>query len=252
MKVYPAIDLLEGKCVRLHQGSFEQVSVYSEDPMKMAETLVRDGAKRLHLVDLSGAKKPEAAQTELIGDLCRKYGDSVWIQAGGGLRSLEQASRFLAAGVKRVVIGTLAIKNPARVEEMIREFGGDRLTLALDMQPDADGQPVLAAEGWQQLSDTSKGRSFWDVFSFYVDRGVEAFLCTDISKDGTLQGPNFAFYSELLQRFPEVELQASGGVSSLDDLKRLKKAGVPAVIVGKALYERRFTLQDIAREVTSC
>lgn len=238
MILYPAIDLIAGRCVRLHQGDFAAVTRYETSPVDVARTYAQAGATRLHVVDLDGARDGASRQTELIRLLCAASGLAV--QAGGGVRDVAGARALVAAGVERIVVGSLAVTRPDAAREVIDAVGPERVTLAVDVRIQPDGAAEVAIHGWQ----AGGGARLDDVVSRYRELGVRHVLCTDISRDGTLQGPNVPLYAGMAARYPDVEIQASGGIGSLDDIRALKQAGVPAAILGKALYERKFALEE--------
>ena len=238
MILYPAIDLLGGACVRLAQGAFESAKAYDADPSQALERFKAAGAACVHVVDLDGAKDPAKRQTILIEALARVSG--LKLQIGGGVRSLEDAAGLLKAGADRVVVGTLAVEQPEIFKAMLEVFGGDRLTLAVDIK-----NGVVASRGWQKRGWQSPQQ----LISAFSKQGLKRALCTDIEKDGMLQGPNLELYRSLRLDFPELELQASGGVGCLDDLLALKALGLHSTIVGKALYEGKV---DLAEAVKAC
>ncbi|MDD3178841.1 MAG: 1-(5-phosphoribosyl)-5-[(5-phosphoribosylamino)methylideneamino]imidazole-4-carboxamide isomerase [Opitutaceae bacterium] len=238
MIIYPAIDLRGGRCVRLTEGRFDQEKSYGDDPLAIALGFATAGATWLHVVDLDGAKDPTRRQTALVEKLARNSG--LQIQTGGGVRDEAQVEALLAAGCERVIIGSLAVKDPARVRSWLCRFGQERIVLAPDVRPAADGTPQVALSGWQENSNLSLDALLAD----YLSSGLLHVLCTDISRDGKLTGPNVPLYTDLVKRFPALQIQASGGVSSLDDLRALRSTGVTGAIVGRALYEKKFTLQE--------
>jgi phosphoribosylformimino-5-aminoimidazole carboxamide ribotide isomerase len=234
MIIYPAIDLIDGQCVRLYKGDFDQQTIYDSSPIEVAQSYAKDGAQWLHLVDLDGAKDPEKRQLALIREIIAQSG--LKVQTGGGLRSADDVAALLDAGASRVVVGSLAVKDWKQVLEMFERFGPDKICLAADVVPQ-DGTYMIAVSGWQEESTLSL-----DMFlQSYVDAGLVHVLCTDISRDGTMGGCNTDLYTDLVARYPGLQVQASGGVSSLDDIKALKSSGV---IIGKALYEGAFTLKE--------
>lgn len=241
MKIYPALDLINGACVRLTRGSFDTKTVYDEDPVRILTKFKDAGAEFAHIVDLDGAKDPNRRQIDLLQKLARSSG--LKIQAGGGIRSTDDVEGLLSAGIERVVIGTLAVENFDLVSKMFSRFGGDRLTLALDVFVDPTGDARIAVRGWQKKSR----RAPQELIESFLPMGLRRVLCTDISKDGMLEGPNVELYWKLSQVFPQVEIQASGGVTSLEDLLALKKASVHSAIVGKAIYEQGFDLAEAIR-----
>jgi phosphoribosylformimino-5-aminoimidazole carboxamide ribotide isomerase len=235
--VYPAIDLAGGECVRLRQGDFDAKTVYARDPLERARAFQREGAAWLHVVDLDGARDGKAAQTETILAIARETAMNV--QVGGGVRDAEQIETLLSGGVDRVVFGSVAVEAPDRACAWLGRFGADRLVLALDVRVE-DGVPFPATRGWTAASEMP----LWDWLEAYRDSGLAHVLVTDIARDGTFAGPNVDLYREIVRRFPDVELLASGGVSGLADVHALGRVPVAGVVVGKALYEGRLTLAE--------
>ena len=238
MILYPAIDLRGGRVVRLTEGRFDQETTYGDNPLSVARGFASAGALWLHLVDLDGAKDPARRQTALVEKLARESG--LLVQTGGGIRDESQVEALLKAGAQRVIVGSLAAKNPGLVRSWLKLFGAGRIVLAPDVRLDADGTPRVAAAGWQE----STGVTLDDFLAGYVSAGLVHVLCTDISRDGRLTGPNSALYARMVQGFPALQIQASGGVSSLDDLRALRVTGAAGAIVGRALYENKFTLAE--------
>lgn len=238
MQIYPAIDLRQGKCVRLYQGNFDQVTCYAEEPIAMAQKFIADGATWLHVVDLDAAKDPKNSQSDLLAELIKKT--NLKIQTGGGIREESQIKKLLDAGVSRVIIGSLAARQPEVVKKWLQKFGPDKLVIAMDVQQINDDFFVATA-GWQEVSNNK----LFDLLEFYAPLNLQHLLCTDISRDGTMVGPNIALYQNLLQRFATIQLQASGGIGSLEDIKMLRQIPVAGAIVGKALYENKFKLRDV-------
>ena len=241
MIIYPAIDLIDGAVVRLHKGDFDQLTTYSTDPVSVAQSYADAGATWLHLVDLDGARNPEKRQVKLIKRIIE--GASLKVQTGGGIRSFDDVKTLIDAGASRVVIGSLAVSDPEEVKRIFVTFGANRICLAADVIWQNDGF-YIAVSGWQKSSSLG-------LFTFiqtYQDAGLMHSLCTDINRDGTLTGCNRDLYKTVKHRFPDLQLQASGGVSVLDDLIKLSADGV---IIGKALYEGRFTVKQ-ALETVAC
>ena len=238
MIIYPAIDLRGGRVVRLTEGKFDQEKSYGDDPLAVAQEFAAAGATWLHVVDLDGAKDPARRQTALVEKLARHSG--LLMQTGGGIRDEAQIAALLAAGAQRVIVGSLAAKQPELVRGWLKKFGAAHIILSPDVRLDADGTPRVAAAGWQE----STGIALDDFLQGFLAAGLVHILCTDISRDGKLTGPNTALYAQLVRKFPTLQIQASGGVSSLDDLRALKPTGSAGAIVGRALYERKFTLQE--------
>ncbi|MBK8202927.1 MAG: 1-(5-phosphoribosyl)-5-[(5-phosphoribosylamino)methylideneamino]imidazole-4-carboxamide isomerase [Bdellovibrionales bacterium] len=233
MKIWPAIDLLEGKCVRLTQGDYSQCKIYDSDPVVVAKKFEAEGAKQIHVVDLSRAKNPTNSQIGLIERICKQT--ELLVQVGGGIRSLQDAKDLIAAGAKRLVIGSLAVTNPSVTQEILSLFGG--CVLALDVQA-SRGDYFVATQAWTVVSKMTPE----SIVSDYPK--AKSILCTDISRDGQLSGPSIELYSRLRKSLGEVEILSSGGVNSLDDLRELQKTGCEGVIVGKAFYEERFSLKE--------
>jgi phosphoribosylformimino-5-aminoimidazole carboxamide ribotide isomerase len=239
MILYPAIDILDGEVVRLVQGDFAQKTVYAQDPKALLTEFVSAGATHAHLVDLSGARDPRKRQTGLIKGLLE--GLPLKIQVGGGIRSLEDIDGLLKAGADRVVVGSLATSSPGVLIEAIDKFGADRLTLALDVKLSAgSAHPAVMSHGWAK----SSGLTFAEALAPFAKKGLRRVLCTDISVDGRPVGPNIDLYESLLKQFPDVELQASGGVSGVEDIEALREARLHSVVVGRALLAGIFTLRE--------
>ena len=236
--IIPALDLIDGSVVRLHQGDYDQKRKYGSDPLLRLQEYQRQGAKLLHLVDLTGAKDPKARQITLIQTLIK--GVQVPVQIGGGIRTQDDVEALLAAGAARVVIGSTAIKQPELVKQWFSKYGPETLVLALDVRIATDGNKYVAIHGWQEDSN----QTLEQVIDDYLPHGLKHVLCTDISKDGTLSGSNVRLYREISQKYPQIAFQASGGIGQLDDVKALKDSGVAGVIVGRALLEGKFTVEE--------
>jgi len=234
MRIIPAIDLIDGKCVRLTQGDYGQKKVYNENPLEVARSFEDAGLQYLHLVDLDGAKAGRVTNWSVVEAIT---GDtSLKVDFGGGIKTSEEIDRLFKAGVHQVNLGSIAVKDPKRVELWIEQFGADRIILSADVR-----QEKVAISGWQEES----GLSVFDFIADYLGKGLRYVTCTDISTDGMLQGPNVDLYRKILERFPDIRLIASGGVSAMDDIKVLASTGVDGVIVGKAIYEGRIELKEI-------
>lgn len=232
MIVYPAMDLMGGRVVRLRQGRFEEATTYPADPAQALSRFADAGAEWAHVVDLDGARAGAPVQHELIETLAGSA--TLKLQVGGGIRTRDQLARLLDAGVERVVVGSVAVKQPDLLHEWLEEFGPHRLVLSLDVRVE-DGAPLVALSGWTEKS----GLSLWDVAALYP--GIVHLLLTDIGRDGMLAGPNHALLDEAVDRLPNQRIQASGGVVSLADLERLRTDGA---IIGKALWEGRIALEE--------
>ncbi len=233
MKLLPAIDLVGGRCVRLAQGDFDRETRYSDDPAAALSAFAAGGAEEAHIVDLDGARAGAPCQHDLLATLAGN--GAIKLQVAGGFRTVAQVAAALDAGVNRVVIGSLAVGDPAAFSAMLDRFGADRLTLALDVQLDK-GEALVATHGWK----VGSGQRLGDVLGQFPD--IRHLLVTDIARDGMLSGPNVALMTSILRDFPGVALQASGGVAALADLAALRETGAARAIVGKAIWENRFTV----------
>jgi phosphoribosylformimino-5-aminoimidazole carboxamide ribotide isomerase len=238
MIIYPAIDLRNGVCVRLMHGRFDQVTEYDTVPAARLAAFVAEGATWVHIVDLDGAEAGRAVQHALIGELAGSL--SVAIQSGGGVRTLSDVQNLLDAGVSRVVVGSQAVTQPDVVSAWLAEFGPDRLTLAFDVRVGEDGVPVPSLKGWTEAAPVD----LWTALDRYPPGTVEHVLITDVGRDGALTGPNLDLLAEVIRRRPDLKVQASGGVSSLEDLKAARAIGCDGAIVGRAIYEGRFSARD--------
>ncbi|MDN6088755.1 MAG: 1-(5-phosphoribosyl)-5-[(5-phosphoribosylamino)methylideneamino]imidazole-4-carboxamide isomerase [Enterobacterales bacterium] len=236
--IIPALDLIDGKVVRLHQGDYGQQRDYGNDPLPRLQDYQQQGGEVLHLVDLTGAKDPAARQIPLLRKLLA--GVSVPVQVGGGIRSEDDVAALIEAGASRVVIGSTAVRQPDVVKQWFTRFGADALVLALDVRIAADGSKNIAVSGWQEDS----GVTLEQIVDAFLPYGLKHVLCTDISRDGTLSGSNVALYQEVCARYPQVAFQSSGGIGSLEDIAALRGSGVKGVIVGRALLEGKFTVKE--------
>ncbi|PWC10425.1 1-(5-phosphoribosyl)-5-[(5-phosphoribosylamino)methylideneamino]imidazole-4-carboxamide isomerase [Brenneria roseae subsp. americana] len=236
--IIPALDLIDGQVVRLHQGDYGQQRQYGSDPLPRLQDYQQQGAQVLHLVDLTGAKDPAARQIPLLKKLLA--GVDVPVQVGGGIRNEQDVEALLEAGARRVVIGSTAVKEPARVQQWFTRYGAEALVLALDVRIDADGVRQVAISGWQENSNATLEQ----IVEQYLPFGLKHVLCTDISRDGTLSGSNVGLYREISQRYPQVAFQASGGIGNLTDIANLRTSGVQGVIVGRALLEGKFNVAE--------
>jgi len=231
----PAIDILGGQAVRLTRGDYGEATVYSEDPVELAMQWCAEGARLLHVVDLDGARDGAPRNAELISEIARR--STVPIEVGGGVRDLGAVGLLLESGVERIVIGTAAVTDPEFLDQAIADFGQERFVVALDSR-----RGKVSLSGWLEDSDTSAP----ELAGQLTARGVERFLVTAIEVDGTMEGPDLDLLGQVAAR-TEVPLIASGGIGSLDDLRNIRESDartVEGVIVGKALYEGRFTLRD--------
>ena len=237
-ELYPAIDVRDGRVVRLVQGDYDRETRYAADPVQLAADYERAGARWLHLVDLDAARDGGWTLAPLFERL--RAQTRLRIQSGGGVRSEGDVERLLRAGVDRVVIGSLAVKQPDLVSRWLARYGVDRLTIALDTREDARGRWTLPTAGWTQ----GTGARLEHVLGSFRDAGLRHLLCTDIGRDGMLTGPNLHLYQRLRALAPEVSLQASGGARELGDVIAARDAGCAGIVLGKALLEGRFAVAD--------
>ena len=235
IELIPAIDIIDGRCVRLSQGDYTRSTEYSSNPLDIAKRFEETGVKRLHVVDLDGAKASHVVNMKVLEQLASNT--NLKIDFGGGIKSLEDLKKVFDNGASMVTIGSMAVTNYSKVTKWIEEFGSDRFIIGADLK---DGK--LSIHGWLEESDTDLN-SFLDG---YITCGIENVLCTDISRDGMLSGPSTELYKKILSVFPTLHLIASGGVSCMDDIYELDSAGVPAVVFGKAFYEGRISLAEIS------
>jgi phosphoribosylformimino-5-aminoimidazole carboxamide ribotide isomerase len=238
MDLYPAIDLRGGQCVRLYQGDFAQETVYGDDPVAQAKLFAEAGAPWIHVVDLDAARTGEPVNRPVIAAIAAAI--SVPVQTGGGVRNERDLRERYAAGAARVVVGSLCVTDHLSFTGWLGEYGSDRLVAALDVRVDADGMPWPRIHGWTEAA----GVSLWELLDRLVPAGLRHLLVTDIARDGALAGPNVSLYVDIVQRYPGLELQASGGVSTLEDFGVLRRAGASAAITGKALLDGRFSLAE--------
>ena len=238
MKLIPAIDLLDGRCVRLLHGDFDQVTHYAATPRELAYRYAEAGAEWLHVVDLAASRDGPDADTSALFELLGEAPQSV--QTGGGVRNEQDITGRLEAGASRVVIGSLSVTDSTGFVSWLEDFGAEKLVAALDIRIDDQGVPWPRIHGWTGRGD----RDMWQLLDELVAGGLKHLLCTDISRDGALSGPNIELYSSITGRYPDLHLQASGGVSSLDDFHQLKPVRASGVITGKALLENRFSVAE--------
>jgi len=232
--IIPAIDLIDGKCVRLTQGDYAQKKVYNENPLEVALQFEDIGIKRLHLVDLDGAKKGQVVNIAVLEKIASKT--KLTIDFGGGIKTDTDIERVFNTGAAIATIGSIAVKNKELFFSWLNKFGADKLLLGADVK-----EEKIAVGGWLESTNIS-------IFDFIKDntaKGIKTIFCTDIAKDGLLEGPSLELYKKIVERFPQLNLIASGGVTSVTDLKLLKESGCSGAIVGKAIYEGRITAEEL-------
>jgi phosphoribosylformimino-5-aminoimidazole carboxamide ribotide isomerase len=239
MRLIPALDLKDGRCVRLLRGDFDAETRYDADPSALLAKYRGYGADWLHIVDLDGARNGNNGNREIIFELARQ--SAVMLQVGGGLRDTLALSQMLNAGVGRAVIGSAAVTRVDLVRTWLEDFGAERIVLALDVRLDPLGTPRVAIHGWREQSELS----LWDALANYEDYDLKHVLCTDVSRDGALSGPNVELYDQAIRRFPHIEWQASGGIRDAHDLHALARAGAKAAISGKALLEELIPVEEL-------
>ncbi len=233
MRIYPAIDIKDGKCVRLFKGKFDDVTVYGDNPAQMAKKWESLGAEFIHVVDLDGALAGDSVSAEAIKSICSSV--NVSVQTGGGVRTLEDIEKRLSWGVKRVILGTVAVNDPDFVKNAIKNFGAESIVVGIDAK---DG--FAATHGWEKVSKISA----IEFAKRMQDIGVKTIVYTDIATDGTLGGSNVAAMREMALAVPQIDVIASGGIGSMQDILALDGSGVGGVIVGKALYTERVDLKE--------
>lgn len=236
MEIIPAIDIIDGKCVRLTQGDYSQKTIYNEDPVEVAKQFEYAGITRLHLVDLDGAKAGKVINQRVLENISEKT--KLKIDFGGGIKTEEDIVKIFNAGAHIATIGSMAVKQPEVFFSWVKKYGAEKILLGADVRGE-----LIAVGGWTESTQLN-------VFDFLEDnrkQGVKNVFCTDVSKDGMLEGPSIALYKQIIQRFPEIELIASGGVSDIDDVHQLAEIGCSGVIIGKAIYEGKVSLEQLSK-----
>jgi phosphoribosylformimino-5-aminoimidazole carboxamide ribotide isomerase len=239
MRLIPAIDLKGGRCVRLLQGDFAAETRYDASPLELLAKYARAGADWLHVVDLDGARDGSSGNRTLIADLVGAA--SLNLQVGGGLRNAEAVAQMLELGAGRVVVGSAALTDADEVRGWLERFGPERIALAFDVRLDEAGIPHVATHGWRRQSSLS----LWDAVAGYSSAELKHVLCTDVSRDGALSGPNIELYRQAVERFPQIAWQASGGIRDAADLHALRRCGAAAAISGKALLEELIPIKEL-------
>ena len=235
MKIIAAIDIVEGKCVRLTQGNFGKMKVYTEDPVEMALKFQDADLEYIHVVDLEGAQRGAVVNWKTLEDI--RANTALRIDFGGGVKTTEDVEALLELNIDRINVGSVAVREPQKFIGWIERFGADNFILSTDVKGNE-----IKVNGWQDKT----GVTIYDIIQQYIPTGIKHVTCTDISADGTLGGPNLALYKKLLNHFPDIKFIASGGVASMDDLDKLKHIGVQGVIIGKAIYEGKLSLAQLA------
>ena len=239
MRIIPAIDIIEGKCVRLSKGDYSTQKTYNENPLEVAKAYEDHGIEYLHLVDLDGAKSKHIVNYKVLDTIATKT--NLKIDFGGGLKSDEDLRIAFESGAQQITGGSMAVKDPATFTSWIEHYGAEKIILGADVKGE-----YIATDGWLETSD----QSLFDFLAHYQGKGIQYTICTDISKDGMLQGPSFDLYQKILSE-TEVKLIASGGISQFDELPRLAKMGCEGTIIGKAIYENRISLKQLEQFILS-
>lgn len=234
IELIPAIDVIDGKCVRLSQGEYDSKKIYNENPLEMAKEFEAHGLKRLHVVDLDGAASKHVVNYRTLELLAEHT--SLVIDFGGGIKTDDDLRIAFNSGAQMVTVGSVAVKEPALFGKWLDKYGSERVILGADTK---NGK--IAVNGWKEESQTE----LMPFLGQYIEKGVTKVLCTDISCDGMLQGPSTALYRHIMEVYPDLYLIASGGVACTDDIRKLEEAGIPAVVFGKALYEGRISLKEL-------
>ena len=234
MDIIPAIDLIDGKCVRLSQGDYNSKKMYNENPLEVAQAFEAHGIEHLHLVDLDGAKAAHIVNHKTLERLATRT--RLKIDFGGGLKSDDDVRIAFESGAAQITGGSIAVKNPTVFESWLQRYGTQKIILGADVRDEK-----VATNGWIETSD----KDLFEFVSSYMQKGVQRVICTDISKDGMLAGPSFSLYQKMIEQLPGIDLVASGGISTLEELPKLKTLGCAGVIIGKALYENRIPLKSL-------
>lgn len=236
MQIIPAIDIIDGKCVRLTQGDYSQKKIYNENPLEVAMEFEDAGLTRLHLVDLDGAKAGAVKNWKVLETIAAKT--SMIIDFGGGIKKKEDVKIVFNSGAALATIGSIAVKNETEFVKWLLQFGADKFLLGADVKDEK-----IAVAGWLETTDVW----IYDFIEKYINHGVQQLFCTDVNKDGKLEGPSVELYKNIINKFPQLNFIASGGVSSMNDLDELQSIGCTGAIVGKAIYENRITLEELKK-----
>lgn len=238
IEIIPAIDIIEGKCVRLTKGDYDTKKVYNDDPLEVAKMMEANGMRRLHVVDLDGAKSQHIVNYNIIERIADHT--SLVIDFGGGIKTDEDIDIAFGSGASLVTVGSVAVKEPELFGEWLEKYSPAKVILGADVK-----NGLISINGWKEEA----GDQLMPFLERYINKGVENVLCTDISKDGMLEGPATELYSEIMKQFPDIHLIASGGVSCIEDIEALDQAGIPAVVFGKALYEGKIKMEELKKYV---
>jgi phosphoribosylformimino-5-aminoimidazole carboxamide ribotide isomerase len=236
MEIIPAIDIIEGKCVRLTQGDYTQKKVYNENPLEVAKEFEDAGLKRLHLVDLDGAKEGKVRNWKVLESIAGKT--SMIVDFGGGVKTEKDVEIIFDSGARFVTIGSMAVKNEETFIEWLKKYSADKFLLGADVKDEK-----IAVNGWQETTDVW----IYDFIQKYTEQGIKQLFCTDVAKDGALEGPSIDLYKNIIQKFADLHFIASGGVSSIDDVYELQDINCKGVIIGKAIYEGRIKLNELKK-----
>ncbi|VFP77645.1 1-(5-phosphoribosyl)-5-[(5-phosphoribosylamino)methylideneamino] imidazole-4-carboxamide isomerase [Buchnera aphidicola] len=237
--IIPSLDFINGRIVRLYQGNYSNKTLYDIDVFKHIDQYINEGLTYIHLVDLDGCNNPEDRQKNIL-KIISHYRNKITFQVGGGIRSIHDIENLLRVGVSKIVIGTIAINQPDQFKQWLLKYGSDRFVLATDIYVTDNNDYKLAIHGWKTITDIN----LENILYKFIPYGLKNILCTDISRDGTFLGPNIILYKNLKKKFPNIILQASGGINSLSDIYLLKKCNIDHVIIGRALLEKNFTFSE--------
>ncbi|MDH7461242.1 1-(5-phosphoribosyl)-5-[(5-phosphoribosylamino)methylideneamino]imidazole-4-carboxamide isomerase [Chitinophagaceae bacterium 26-R-25] len=236
MEIIPAIDIIDGKCVRLTQGDYEQKKIYNEHPLEVAKEFEDAGLQRLHLVDLDGAKAGAVKNWKVLETIASKT--SLTIDFGGGIKKEEDVKVVFDSGAALATVGSIAVKDEKTFVQWLKKFGAEKFLLGADVKDEK-----IAVGGWLETTDVW----IYDFIEKYINHGVQQIFCTDVSKDGKLEGPSIDLYKNIIAKFPSLHFIASGGVSNIDDVHELREIGCSGAIIGKAIYEGRIAINDLKR-----
>ena len=236
MQIIPAIDIIEGKCVRLTKGDYSQKKVYNENPLEVAKEFEDAGLKRLHLVDLDGAKQGKVCNWKVLETIAAKT--SLIIDFGGGVKTEKDVDIIFSSGSSLVTIGSMAVKDETSFIAWLQKFGADKFLLGADVKDEK-----IAVHGWQETTDIW----IYDFIQKYIEQGMKQIFCTDVAKDGALEGPSIELYKNIIEKFPQLHFIASGGVSGINDVYELENINCKGVIIGKAIYEGKIKLSELKK-----